>query len=120
VAIVLQLDRGMFRLPLMVTAVLAAACGTDPDNRPVTFEVVTLEVMQPTCGQVQCHSTTTWTEGLAFDTLDAASVSFKSISAGELKDVILGQEDRMPPDLPMAEQDQQLLFKWLDAGKPGL
>ncbi|HSD91331.1 MAG TPA: hypothetical protein VLB44_27595 [Kofleriaceae bacterium] len=98
-----------------------AGCGTEPDSRPVTFEVVTLEVLQPSCGQVQCHSTSTWTQGYAFDTLDAARESFRFLSGNELLNVIKGgEEDRMPPDVPLADLDLDLLTRWIQAGRPGL
>lgn len=104
-----------------------AGCGTEPDPRPVTFEVVTLEVLQPSCGQVSCHSTNTWTEGLAFDTLDASRESLKYVASGPvnnnpLLDVIAGRNDydRMPPDVPMHDLDVDLLTRWIAAGKPGL
>ncbi len=98
---------------------LLVGCGTT-DDRPVTFEVVCLEVLAPTCGAAQCHSTTTRTEGLAFDTLDACRDSIPRGGRGE--DEILEQidEQSMPPDSPMFENDVQLIHKWYSAGKPGL
>ena len=57
---------------LGVLVLWCAACGTEPDSRPVTFDVVVYEVLAPSCGQVQCHSTTTNVNGYALDTLDAA------------------------------------------------
>jgi hypothetical protein len=108
---------------------LVAACGTTPDERPLTLEVVTLEVLAPSCGQVQCHSTTTRTEGFAFDTVDAARESLidmvvdePSFFGGELFEVLDGANgrERMPPDAPLAEQDYNLLKAWVMAGTPNL
>lgn len=105
---------------------LVAGCGTTPDERPATLEVVTLEVLAPTCGQVQCHSTTTRTEGLAFDTIDAARESLRDLGVGagrggELYEVLTADgEERMPPDSPMNDQDIALIMTWVDAGAPGL
>jgi len=98
------------------------ACGTT-DERPATVEVVSLEILAPTCGAVQCHSTTTRTEGLAFDTLDEARASMRDLgvrarNGGELLEVI--NETEMPPDAPMFENDIRLIEKWIDAGAPGL
>jgi len=112
-----------------VASVLGAlvGCGTEPDSRPVTFEVVSLEVLAPSCGQVSCHSTSTWTQGLAFDTLDASRESLRDIANtgvnnNPLLDVIAGRNDydRMPPDVPMADLDVDLLTRWIAAGRPGL
>lgn len=105
---------------------LLAGCGTTPDERPATLEVVTLEVLAPTCGQVQCHSTTTRTEGYAFDTIDAARESLRDMGVrakrgGELYDVLTADgEDRMPPDSPLNDQDIALIMTWIDDGAPGL
>jgi hypothetical protein len=100
-------------------AVLFAACGTTPDEREPTFEVVTLEVLAPTCGQVQCHSTSTNLSGFAFDTLDASRVSLRSASKrGEVLEQV--RENEMPPDAPMADADKALLQEWIFAGAPGL
>lgn len=96
------------------------ACGTI-DDRPV--EVVSLEILAPACGAVQCHSTTTRLEGLAFDTLDEAKASMRRLrvragNGGELLEVI--DENEMPPDSPMFENDIHLIEAWIDAGAVGL
>lgn len=115
-------------------AAVLAGCGTDEDPRldEPTFEVVTLTVLAPSCGQVQCHSTTTRTEELAFDTLDAARETMidrmgiadaARMGRGletSLWSVIIGEDDRMPPDSPLASHDITLVRTWLVAGAPGL
>ncbi|CAN5863004.1 hypothetical protein BH11MYX3_BH11MYX3_24520 [soil metagenome] len=109
----------MTRLATLVLAAGLAGCGTTPDERPVTFEVVTLSVLAPTCGQVQCHSTSTHIQGYGFDTLAASRDSLRS--TGDRKKIweqIEGGE--MPPDAPMADEDKDLVKAWLDAGAPGL
>jgi hypothetical protein len=99
----------------MLFCAFLAACGTT-DERPATFEVIVYEVMAPTCGAVQCHSTSTRIQGLAFDTLDAARDSLRN--TGDIIEVI--DEQSMPPDSPMFENDIVLLKKWIADGKPGL
>jgi cytochrome c551/c552 len=109
---------------------LVAACGTTPDERPLTLEVVTLSVLAPTCGQVQCHSTTTKTVGYAFDTVDASSASLKALHVndpdygyfgGGLFQAIHGDGlKRMPPDGPLSDQDYDFLTAWVAAGTPTL
>lgn len=111
--------------PALLASALAAGCGT-ADDRPATLEVVAIEILAPTCGAVQCHSTTTRLEGLAFDTLDAARDSLRRLGVrggrgGELLEVIREDgEEKMPPDMPMFEQDVALIEKWIAAGAPGL
>jgi hypothetical protein len=108
--------RMKYFVPLLL---LFAGCGTDPDSRPVTFEVVALEVMAPSCGQVQCHSTSTHIQGYAFDTLDAARQSMNSVNKRkQLLEQI--QRGSMPPDYPMADEDVALFKAWIDAGAPGI
>jgi hypothetical protein len=113
------------RTTLALCCVLAA-CGTSPDERPISVEVVALSILAPSCGQVQCHSTTTKTEGYAFDTLEAAKTSLRelvgtSTSNSELVEVLHADgEERMPPDSPLADEDIALIEAWIDAGAPGL
>jgi len=103
----------------MLCAVLAllAGCGTEPDERPVTLEAVVFEVLAPTCGQVQCHSTSTHLEGYALDTLEAARASLKRGRGDMLREM---QRGSMPPDAPLDDRDLALFKAWLDAGAPGL
>lgn len=110
-------------------AIALAACGTTPDERPPTLEVITLEVLAPTCGQVQCHSTTTREQGYALETVEAARYSLthglldvQPNGKLELFDVIESDdaERRMPADSPLNDADIVLLHKWFDNGAEGL
>ncbi len=115
------------RFACLALAVGLAACGTTPDERPVTIEVVALSILAPTCGQVQCHSTSTHLQGYAFDTLAEAKVAIKRLvnktnpQRSKLLTVLTADgEERMPPDAPLAEEDIALIQAWLDAGAPGI
>lgn len=110
------------RALLGLSCIVMVACGTI-DDRPATVEVVSLEILAPACGAVQCHSTTTRLEGLAFDTLDEAKASMRRLDVragdgGELLEVI--EENEMPPDSPMFENDIHLIEAWIEAGAAGL
>jgi hypothetical protein len=114
-------------LRLLLMAALLPACGTTPDDRPATVEVISLEILAPTCGQVQCHSTTTRLEDLAFDTFDASRDSLRDMGVtrsptrNQLWEVLQGGgEERMPPDSPLNDQDMALIQTWLQAGAPGV
>ncbi|HEY4057207.1 MAG TPA: c-type cytochrome domain-containing protein [Kofleriaceae bacterium] len=120
----------MKRLALLVT-VTFAGCGTSPDERPVTFEYVSLGILAPTCGQVQCHSSTTKEEGYAFDTLAGAREALIDLAGGpndppvaegtQLIEVITTSGgDRMPPDSPLADEDVDLIRNWINDGRRGL
>ena len=110
------------RTLLALACGVITACGTS-DDRPATVEVVSLEILAPTCGSVQCHSTTTRLEGLAFDTLDEAKASMRRLEVragdgGELLEVI--EENEMPPDSPMLDNDVRLIKAWIEMGAEGL
>src|SRR4029077_2149463 len=62
-------------MKLLLLALALCACGSSPDTRPVTFEVVVTEVLGPSCGQVQCHSSTTNEKRYRFDTIADARAS---------------------------------------------
>lgn len=122
-----RVSNRVMRMRLAAIA-LVAACGTTPDERPLTLEVVTIEVLAPSCGQVQCHSTTTMTEGYAFDTIAASRASLIKLNVdssaffgGTLFEVLDGVNGTwMPFDAPLAEQDYDLLAAWVAAGTPNL
>ena len=111
------------------------ACGTEDDERPATLEVVTLTVLAPNCGQVQCHSTTTRTKGLAFDTVEEARLTLiyelfihtavmgvdgTAVENDLMNPIRANGKERMPPDSPLADEDIALIQTWLNAGAPGL
>ena len=105
-------------------ALLFAACGTT-DQRPATVEVISEEILAPTCGQVQCHSTTSEVDGYAFDTLAAAKVSLKMLVPGDgrrslMKALTDTGGDRMPPDSPLDDADITLIETWIGSGAQGL
>jgi cytochrome c len=108
----------------VAVSLFTVACGTTPDDRPATFEFVSLAVLAPACATVACHSTSTNASGFAFDTLSASRQALrKLVTAGDpqrsqLIDVIT--RNAMPPDEPMADQDLALLEKWIADGAPGL
>lgn len=102
---------------------LLAACATN-DPRPPTVEVIATEILAPTCGQVQCHSTTTNIKNYAFDTLAAAKDALKRMpkaGQGSLIEVIKAAGgSRMPPDSPLDDADLTLITTWVTNGEPGL
>ena len=110
---------------LLLGLLVVAGCGTSPDPRPVTFEVVTFEILAPTCGQAQCHSSSTNTAGLAFDTLEASRQAFtgggRHGGVRQIQSTITTTGGkRMPPDAPLNQEDIDLFNAWVAQGTPGL
>jgi len=103
----------------LLAVALVAGCGTN-DTRTATSDVVVLEIMRPSCGQVQCHSSTTAAEGLVFDTIEDAKSSIMTIKGAHFIDAIDGKPgyERMPPDSPLQDADVQLIRDWADMGMP--
>lgn len=125
----------MARSWTLLAIAAVAACGTEQDERPATLEVMTLTVLAPNCGQVQCHSSTTRTRGYQFDTVEGARETLgtnglkvnEAVQAGtpldnDLMYVLDGVTgfDRMPPDTPLHDEDIALIERWLLAGAPGV
>ena len=111
---------------LACVLVVVAGCGTSPDERPATLEVISLSILAPTCGQVQCHSSSTKIQGYAFDTLAGAKEALRDLVGPggmrqELMTVLTADGDkRMPADAPLDEKDIALIQAWIDDGAPGL
>ncbi len=107
----------------MLLVSLLAACGTDDPRNP-SFEVIASEILAPTCGQVQCHSTTTYVKKYAFDTLDAARVTLRQMPKSGRESLIGSIRatggSRMPPDSPLDDADIALIQRWVDMNEPGL
>ncbi len=119
--------RMVFRT-LACALAIVTGCGTSPDERPPTLEVVALSILSPSCGQVQCHSSSTKLRAYAFDTLAGNRAALlKLVGVGgtkpnnKLMEVLTATGgERMPPDVPMDEQDIALIKEWIDGGAQGL
>ncbi|HEY5951458.1 MAG TPA: hypothetical protein VIV40_38455 [Kofleriaceae bacterium] len=123
-------------LPLL----LAAACGTTTDDRPLELDYLTQAIFAPTCGATQCHSSFTQARNVVLDTpeavrsslLDNGLIRFDSTSydpdSPNQADLITWITDtdpfglgigRMPYDAPMPNKDVLLLKEWIAAQAPG-
>jgi hypothetical protein len=129
------------RIACIALAVVAAACGSTTDDRPLTVQYATAAVLAPTCGAAQCHSTFSGNYTDVFDTV--VGVRSTIVDTGlvrhdskpqfdpdmpENADLILWltQTDpkgrgigRMPWDAPMPLEDIYYLEKWIAADTPG-
>ena len=101
------------------TVWLVAACGTTDDRKP-TSDVVVFQIMRPSCGQVQCHSSTTAAEGLMFDTIEHSKATIMTQKGAKFLDALHGVNDaeRMPPDSPLQDSDVKLIEDWVGMGFP--
>jgi hypothetical protein len=129
----------MTRLACLTLVLALAACGVD--DRPKTIEYVTMNVLAPTCGAAQCHSTFSGNGADIFDTVSGARASLVrngllrfdgadryDPAAPSSSDFIkwMTQDDglnpaigRMPYDAPMPEEDIRFLEAWIAAGATG-
>jgi hypothetical protein len=112
---------------------LAACAAGTSDERPATFTYVSVTVLQPACATANCHSGIAQAAHLRFDTIDEG---YRSLTDEEdlvvperpdlskLMKVIGGLEtggeeeddDLMPPDIPLADDDVDLVRRWILAG----
>jgi hypothetical protein len=111
---------------------VVAACGTDPDTRPIDSADYIIEaILVPYCGRGACHSTDTAARDLIFDTIDGALASMTKTERG-LKLVVKNKPDQsrlytvlvdsrrvMPPDIPMPTADIELVRAWIANGATG-
>jgi hypothetical protein len=115
----------MHRL-VLVGAIALAACTQSDNDRPATLEYVTEAILQPNCGQYDCHSSFRRETGYAFDTVEEAKKSLSGIvistdpDASLLYNVLTRQIMRMPYDSPLPDKDIALIRTWITDGAPGL
>ena len=118
---------------LVVAALALAACGTSNDDRPATLQYITVAILQPSCGNAQCHSSFRRAKDYAFDTVEEAQDTFATyplVVPGDPDGSLLyqtlispggdGFAKRMPYDQPLADADVELIHTWIMAGAPGL
>jgi len=120
----IELDGRMRCFGLLLVTVVA--CGAQ-DPRPATVEVISLEILAPSCGAPQCHSTSTNQSGYAFDTLAAAKAALRQLvhtgtTGGHGNRDLMGviNDKKMPPDAPLDPEDVALIQTWITNGAPGL
>ena len=127
----LRYCRAMKRL--VVAALALAACGTTNDDRPKTLEYITVAILQPSCGNAQCHGSYRRAEDYAFDTVEEARKSiltYQLVVEDEPESSLLyqvlispggdGNTPRMPYDQPLADADVALIHDWIATGAEGL
>lgn len=121
------------RPSLVVAALALAACGTSEDDRPATLQYITVAILQPSCGNAQCHSSFRRAEDYAFDTVEEAKDSINTYQlvvpmepeSSLLYQVLVstggeGNTPRMPYDQPLSDIDVALIHDWIIAGAQGL
>lgn len=130
----------MHRL-VLVSAVLANACGSATDDRPPTLAFITETILAPSCATAECHSAFRAQVGDVFDTPASTRrtivvnrlvrypdevadpsrsllVRVLTVGAPSLLDPESG-DVRMPYDAPMPDADVELIEAWIAAGIPG-
>lgn len=126
---------------VLIGALVAGACGTETDDRPLTLEYITRAILAPSCATAECHSAFRAQVGDVFDTPEATRrtivanhlvrypdeiadpsstllVRVMTIGAPSLLDPPSGNV-RMPYDAPLPDADIELIAAWIAAGIPG-
>jgi hypothetical protein len=114
-------------LSLCAFVALGAACASDTDDRPLSFNYIHAAILKPNCATSGCHSTLTQTKGVDLQDRDSAYSVFQQsypppgIEARYQQIHLLlrgeaGQFYRMPPDQPLPEADIELVERWVNAG----
>ena len=106
------------RALFLILLVGAAACGSDVDDRPVSWNYIYAAIVLPNCTRAACHSALTRTAMQNFEDKGLARESMKTVDTlnmlrGERVDFL-----RMPPDQPLPNADIDLIERWQDAGLP--
>ena len=109
---------------------VAGCAGDSVDDRPPSFKLIVATVFTPSCATASCHSTLAHAADIvlddpkkAYDRLTDPTDALVDVTsqhdpdASELVEWIQGERDlRMPPDMPLAQADIDLIRAWIAAG----
>ncbi|WP_428266444.1 hypothetical protein [Haliangium sp.] len=120
----------------MVAAALCLAFGAcaEIDDRPAEWSYIHAAIIKPNCTTSNCHTDISKAAGISFDdrdqgyrflagvACDSGAAARDLVVAGEpelskLMFMIRGEEVRvMPPDIPLAEAEIDLIERWIEGG----
>lgn len=127
--------RAMSRATFCALALLVGCA--EPDMRPLRVQYATETILQPSCGPAQCHSTFRQADGWAFDTVDQVRKFAPDLITLEPRDrstepsffgvpeasllylVLIRDEERMPYDQPLPQNDIDYIREWIESGAEG-
>jgi hypothetical protein len=118
--------RAMYRLVLVAVVVASTACTQTENSRPLTLEYITQAILQPSCGQVTCHSSFRRQSGFAFDSNEMSRLALPQLvmpnepQSSLLYTVLTRPVARMPLDSPLQQKDIDLIEQWIAEGAEGL
>jgi len=102
----------------------AAACGSDVDDRPVSWAYIHPAIILPNCARAACHSSLTRTKTVdledsakAYETMKGANI-IPLLEGTQLIEGSTTYEYRMPPDQPLPNVDIDLIDRWQKALYP--
>ena len=110
----------------VAAALATAGCGSS-DNRPAKWSFISATITEPMCATVNCHSAVAQRAGI--DMHDRAAgynsmvtkgfVMPGNVSGSTIFAWFHGQGAmRMPPDIPLPQDDIDLIANWVMAGAP--
>lgn len=94
-----------------------AACGSDVDDRPVSWAYIHPAIILPNCARAACHSSLTRTKTVDLEDSAKARETMKGdnivpLLEGTQKLDSGEYEFRMPPDQPLPKKDIELIDQW--------
>ena len=117
------MDKGHIGFLLLLIGL--AACGSDVDDRPVTWSYIHPAIIVPNCATSGCHSALTMTFGYNFEDKEGArdvfiqDVQAPALFLGTFKQDNGVYQYQMPPDQPLPQADIDLISRWLNTpGQP--
>jgi hypothetical protein len=112
---------------LAVALLAVLGCGSQPDERPVSWSYIVRAILRPNCATSNCHSERAAAGDLELVDPDVAHhilvedekhVMPQNVAGSSLIKILRGTEEqlRMPPDQPLPEADIELIERWIEAG----
>ncbi|MBC8131766.1 MAG: hypothetical protein H7X95_02200 [Deltaproteobacteria bacterium] len=105
----------------------AAGCGEQTDTRPATWSYISTAIVQPSCATANCHSNLSQRSGVDLGEIREGYAQLvgrhfvlsERPQTSALIALLKGSGTRrMPPDFALADDDIDLISRWITNGAP--
>jgi hypothetical protein len=104
----------------LATAAMLPGCADAEDQRPADLEYITMTILKPSCGTVNCHSSSAQKADLVFDSVSNAKATLNNNDIVNMLPLLRREYRPMPPNDVVPDVDIELIEAWIAAGSPGL